>query len=274
MSEHVDLYDGHYGRLSAEVQAEVRRETWGEDLGQASWITAAEAREWFGLLALGPGRAALEIACGSGGVTCEMARATGAACTGVDVNPHGIAAATARAERDGLAGRVVFEVADAGARLPFPDASFDAVFCNDSINHLPDRPAVLRDWRRVLRPGGRALFTDPIVVTGQLTGAEMRERSSIGHFLFTPAGVNERLLAEAGFEVREARDVTGAVAEIARRWRDARERRRERLVALEGEDGFAGLQRFLGVAHALAAERRLSRIAYLAERTADGSPDR
>lgn len=268
MSDRVDLYDGHYGNLAAGPQAEVRRETWDEDLGQASWITAAEAREWFGRLGLGAGRRALEVACGSGGVTCEMARRTGAACVGVDVNPHGVEAARLRAERDGLAALVSFERADAGRALPFPDASFDAIFCNDSINHLPDRPAVLRDWRRLLRPGGRLLFTDPIVVTGQLTGDEMRARSSVGFFLFTPAGANERMLEAAGFTLLDAQDVTGAVASIAQKWRDARARRREPLVELEGAEAFDGLQGFLEVARVLAAERRLSRFVYLAERPA------
>lgn len=264
MSGPVDLYDGHYGNLVAEAQVEVRRETYGEDLGQASWLTAAEARGWFDRLGLGAGRAALEVACGSGGVTCALARHTGARCSGVDLNPHGIEAARQRAARDGLDALVSFETADAGGRLPFADASFDAVFCNDSINHLPGRAAVFADWHRLLRPGGRVLVTDPIVVTGQLTGDEMRARSSIGFFLFTPAGCNERLLAAAGFTVLDVQDVTGAVASVAQRWRDARALRRDRLVALEGEEGFEGLQRFLGVARDLAAERRLSRFMYLA----------
>jgi hypothetical protein len=61
-------------------------------------------------------------------------------------------------------------------------------------------------------------------------------------------------------------DVTDAVATIAQRWSDARESKRECLVPLEGTEGFEGLQRFLGVAHHLASERRLSRFMYLAER--------
>jgi SAM-dependent methyltransferase len=157
-------------------------------------------------------------------------------------------------------------VADAGQPLPFPSQSFDAVFCNDSINHLPDRATVLRDWDRVLRPGGRVLFTDPIVVTGQLTNEEIRVRSSIGFFLFTPLGHNDRLLTETGFVVREVRDVTEAVASISGKWREARGTRRDALVELEGAEAFEGLQRFLDAVHTLASERRLSRYVYLASK--------
>lgn len=261
-----NLYDRHYGRLSAEIQRDVRRETYDEDVGQASWIDLAEAREWFRLLELAAGREALEVACGSGGLTCRIAAETGASCVGVDVNAHGIAAARAEAERSGLGSRVSFREADAGRRLPFPDRSFDAVFCNDSINHLPNRGAVLRDWGRLLRPGGRLLYTDPIVVTGPLTNAEIRERSAIGFFVFTPVGANEHLLREAGFAVLDVRDATEAVASVSRRWREARARRRDALVGLEGIEEFDRWQAFLEVVHLLASERRLSRFAYLARK--------
>ena len=118
----------------------------------------------------------------------------------------------------------------------------------------------------MLRRGGRLLFTDPIVVTGQLTGDEMRDRSSIGYFLFTPLGHNERSLAGCGFTVLEARDVTDAVISVSRKWRDARARRRDALVALEGEGGFEGVQRFLNAVHKLSSERRLSRYMFLASK--------
>lgn len=260
----VNFYDSQYGHLTASVQTDIRRETYGEDLGQASWITLREALEWFQRLGLGPGQKALEVACGSGGVALRMARETGSSCVGVDINVHGIDAANQLAAREGMASLLSFQVVDAAGQLPFPDESFDAVFCNDAINHLPGRLGVLTDWYRALKPGGRLLFTDPIVVTGQLSNEEIRLRSSIGFFLFTPVGHNERLLEQSGFTIREVRDVTGAVASMSRKWRDARARRREHLLALEGEQSYDGFQRFLDTVCTLASEKRLSRFMYLA----------
>ena len=266
MAPEVELYNAHYGHIDADAEAEVRRETYDEDLGQSSWITLAEARTWFKLLDLQPGRRVLEVACGSGGMTCRMAQETGATCTGVDINALGIEAGKARARDLQLGDRASFQVVDAGQRLPFADESFDAVFCNDAINHIPGRGDVFVDWWRVLGNRGRVLVTDPIVVTGQLTGDEMRDRSSIGYFLFTPPGHNERLLAECGFKVLETRDVTEATATISLRWHDARAKRRDALVAVEREESFEGIQRFLNVVHKLSSERRLSRFMYLAEK--------
>ncbi len=268
MSPDAALYDDHYGQIASAAQTAVRRGTYDEDVGQASWLMMSEARDFFRLLRLGPGRRVLEVACGSGGVTCRMARETGAQCVGIDINEHGILAARRAAQAQGLEAQVAFHTVDAGRPLPFTDGAFDAILCNDSINHFPGRPGVLAEWYRVLSPGGTLLFTDPIVVTGQLSADEVRERSSIGYFVFTPVGCNERLLAAAGFATEAVRDVTDAVAAVAARWHDARLAHRAELMTQEGADAFQGVQRFLEVARSLAAEHRLSRFMYLASRPA------
>src|SRR6266850_594830 len=69
--------------------------------------------------------------------------------------------------------RPKFGATDATGPLPFSNASFDAITCIDAINHFPDRPRLIAEWARLLRPGGRLLFTDPITLTGPLTNAEM-----------------------------------------------------------------------------------------------------
>jgi hypothetical protein len=136
----------------------------------------------------------------------------------------------------------------------------------DAICHLPDRGGLLTEWRRVLHPGGRILYTDPVVVTGLVSKEEFATRSSTGYFEFCPPGINERLIREAGFELVAAEDVTQNEVEISRRWHSARQQRAADLVRLEGEETFSGLQRFLATVHCLVSERRLSRSAYLARK--------
>src|SRR5688500_4702419 len=186
--EVVDLYGAQYGHFADDAYAAVRREAFGEDIGQNGWTTAEEQDRFIAWLGLGPGDRVLDVACGAGGPARRLARLTGCGVLGIDIHEQGIAQARALAAQEGLADRVAFERADASQPLLLPDAAFDAVVCIDAINHLPDRPAVLRDWARVLKPGGRVLFTDPITVTGPLANAEIAVRSAIAFFLFVPPG--------------------------------------------------------------------------------------
>jgi SAM-dependent methyltransferase len=159
-----------------------------------------------------------------------------------------------------------FMTADANARLPFEDDSFDGLLCVDSMNHFPDRLAVFREWHRVLRDGQRAVFTDPVVITGPVSNEELAARSSIGFFLFAPPEVNPRLIEQAGLRLVREEDVTANAALVSGRWHRAREAHREELLEVEGEEGFKSLQRFFESVHRLTSERRLSRIAYVAEK--------
>ncbi len=266
MTDRIDLFDSTYSHFTDPVLAAVRRETFGADIGQNSWTTVDEYDRFLSWLDLASGHHVLEIASGSGGPALYLARAAGCRVTGIDSNASGVATAAAMAARAGEGARVQFRVADATAGLPFDEGAFDALLCIDSMNHFPDRLAVLREWWRVLRPGRRALFTDPVVITGAVTNDELARRSSIGVFLFAPPGVNDRLIAQAGFRLVQQEDVTANAALVAGRWHRARETHRERLLPLEGEERFAGLQRFFATVHDLTSQRRLSRIAYLVEK--------
>src|SRR5262249_48467586 len=156
--------------------------------------------------------------------------------------------------------------ANGGAPLSFPASAFDAILSNDAMCHIDHRHAVLREWHRVLRPGGRILFTDALVITGPVSHEELAIRSSIGFYLFVPPGENERFLREAGFKLLGVDDLTRSAEEISRRWYEAREEHREALILREGPENFQGLQRFLRCVHTLSTERRLSRYSYLAQK--------
>src|SRR5262245_7788172 len=263
MSSSVYLYGTAYGNFAAQALEHVRRETYGEDFGQSSWVTGDEYRRIFRLLELTAADHVLDVGCGSGGPAVFLARELGCRVTGVDVNEAGIRAGLTLTRQAGLEGRIGFHRADVRDPLPFPAGAFDAIVCLDAMCHLPDRGRLLGEWRRVLRPGGRLLYTDPVVVTGLVSNEELATRSSTGYFEFCFPGVNERLIREAGFELVGAEDVTENEVEVSRRWHAARQQRAAELIRLEGEETFAGLQRFLATVHRLTSEQRLSRFAYL-----------
>jgi ubiquinone/menaquinone biosynthesis C-methylase UbiE len=264
--EVVDLYGASYGGFASGTYAEIRREAFGEEVGQNSWLTREELDRFASELELGATSRVLEIGSGSGGPALHLIRSTGCEVVGVDLNEEGVANAT-RMARDGeLDGRASFVRADASQPLPFESESFTSVLCIDTVNHLADRPRVFGEWWRLLERSGRVLFTDPITVTGPLGSDEIAVRASIGYFLFVPRGEDERLLNEAGFRLLELEDATENMAELAGRWLTARARREEALREIEGDETFAGQQRFLEVATNLARERRLSRFVYVAEK--------
>ena len=259
-------YDANYQQFSSELYAAIRREAFGEDIGQNSWLTADEHDLFIDWMAPREGSRVLDIACGSGRTSIRIASRTGCSVLGIDTHADAISEARSAAVELGLTARATFDLVDASKRLPFEDASFDALICIDAINHLPNRAAVMADWARVLKPGATLVFTDPIVVTGPLTIEEMAIRSSIGFFLFVPPGTDERFLGDAGFAVTDVVDRTENMAVTAFKRMKARGKRESDLRRIEGNETFEGQQRFLEVASQLAAERRLSRFAYRAVR--------
>jgi SAM-dependent methyltransferase len=266
VAKRIDLFDSTYSHFTKQVLETIRKETFGQDIGQNSWTTVDEYDRFLSSLDLRPEHHVLEVASGSGGPALYVAHHIGCRVTGIDANEAGVATATQSAADSNQADRVSFTVANANSSLPFDDDSFDAILCIDSMNHFPDRLKVFQEWRRILRPGRRAAFTDPVLITGAVTNDELALRSSIGLFLFVPPGVNEQLIEAAGFRLVRQEDVTANAAMVSGRWHESRERHKNALIKIEGEERFAGLQQFFAAVHRLTNERRLSRIVYLVEK--------
>ncbi len=266
MAAPVNLYDHAYGKYELDAYREVRVETYGEDLGQTSWVNAEESKQipvWLNLRARSK---ALEIGSGSGRYALRIAESVGCHITGLDINPRGIHNANQLARTQGLEELARFEQCDVAQGLPFADGTFDAAFSNDVLCHIPNRSKVLSELFRVLRPATRLLFSDALVIGGILSHEEIATRSSIGYYAFSPPGENERLMKEAGFRVLRATDTSQNAAGISKRWHEARAKRKDALIAAEGEANFEGLQKFLSCVHMLTSERRLLRFVYLAQK--------
>jgi SAM-dependent methyltransferase len=264
MPEQIDLYDSAYSNYDLELYRQIRLETYGEDLGQTSWVTAEESAQIPKLLELTPASRVLEIGSGSGRYALRIAEELRCKVVGLDINAHGILTANELARTRQLTGLVRFEQCDVSGKLPFAAESFDAAFSNDVLCHVPGRAFVLEELFRVLKPNGRLLFSDALVIDGLISQEEIAQRSSIGFYIFGPRGVNETLIRAAGFDLVSVIDTTGNAARIAERWRGARQQRWDKLLPLEGETNFEGLQRFLSGVHTLTLDRRLLRLLYLA----------
>jgi len=268
MSTKVDLYNYAYGNYAAEVYREIRVETYGHDLGQTSWVTSGESAEIMRQLEISAASYVLEIGCGSGRYAIHVAEKTGCRVLGIDINAPGIHNANQLAAAQNLSERARFEICDVSKQLPFADSVFDSVFSNDVLCHIPGRQALLHELFRVLKPDGRFLFSDALIIGGIVSHEEIAARSAIGYYLFSAPGENERLLETAGFGRLDVADTTANVQHIAGRWREARRKRADTLIAIEGQENFEGLQRFLASVETLNKERRLLRFVYLAQKPA------
>jgi ubiquinone/menaquinone biosynthesis C-methylase UbiE len=177
---------------------------------------AAFRKRIIDLARLEQGESVLDVGCGTGTLAILAKTYVGptGSVHGIDASPEMIA----RAERKAKKARadVAFENAVVEA-LPFPDATFDAVFSTLMLHHLPRaaRQVAAREMRRVLKSGGRGVVVD-FGVAGR------GRRGLLGHFHRhgrVELGEIIGVLSDAGFRVRDSgamgmRDLHFVVAEV------------------------------------------------------------
>jgi SAM-dependent methyltransferase len=124
------------------------------------WRTAANSAAYL-LPRLTPGQTLLDVGCGPGTLTVDLARSVAPGrVVGIDSAPAVVDEARRVATASGVEG-VTFEVADLFA-LPFPDGTFDVVHAHQVLQHVADPVRALIEMRRVCRPGGLVAARDSV----------------------------------------------------------------------------------------------------------------
>ena len=100
------------------------------------------------------GKRALEVGCGGGILSEEIAR-MGFDAAGIDPSEPSLRAAADHARAGGL---IIRYLKGVGESLPFPDGSYDVVFCCDVLEHVRDLPKVVSEISRVLKTGGVFIY--------------------------------------------------------------------------------------------------------------------
>ncbi len=100
----------------------------------------------------------LDLGCGAGENSVYFAKKE-ARCVATDYSPGMVDVAVNLAEKNGV--KVEGKVMDAMA-LEFPDRTFDFVYASNLLHHLPNPKLAIREMHRVLKPGGKACFWDPL----------------------------------------------------------------------------------------------------------------
>jgi ubiquinone/menaquinone biosynthesis C-methylase UbiE len=193
-------------------------------------------RAYLDLLGVTPGERVLDVGCGSGVVTREIARRVGAdgRVVGLDASPGLLAVARELAQAAGLGDRVEFREGSA-LHLPFADGSFDAVLCVTVLSHVPGGEHAVPELVRVLKPGGRlGIFdfdSDMTVVTHPDRALTRRIVAAASDLLAVDGWLARRLprlFGQAGLEDVRVRgffpletDPQGFYASLAERAADA-----------------------------------------------------
>ena len=170
----------------------------------ASPQIVAQRRRFRALLDVRDGESGVDVGCGVGHLTCELAEDVGVdgRMTGVDASADMLAGAAARVRARRLDDRVALREGDAVA-LGLPDASADFVVAVQTYSYVPDIAAAIAEAARVLRPGGRlgVLETDWDLYVYGSPDVDLMRRIFDGRWRFEHAHLPRqlnRLFADAG----------------------------------------------------------------------------
>ena len=154
------IFEATYANAASPVQERIWRAAFGDEYPEGvdpySYVTRSELDRFVRELDVDAGDRLVDLGCGRGGAGLYVAAATGAHLLGLDIAETALAAARARAQAMGADAefhRGEFEATG------LPVGSVDAVMSIDALLFTPDKSAALAELRRILRPGGRLVFT-------------------------------------------------------------------------------------------------------------------
>lgn len=208
--------------------------------------TAELTRQMRSRAAIGAGDRVLDVGCGTGRQSCDLAADLGASVLGITTSGSGVAAATALARERGLPD-ARFEQRD-GTANGLDDASFDAAWVLESSHLMRDRSGLLGECVRVLAPGGRIALCD-IIRKREIPFAEVRARradfatlrAAFGDAHMEPLSRYTDDLEALGMTVTDATDISVPTLPTFAAWRanvTAHEAEVRDLLGDEGVDDF------------------------------------
>jgi sarcosine/dimethylglycine N-methyltransferase len=191
--------------------------------------------------AIGPGTRVIEVACGVGGTARYLARECGARVHATNIAEAQLAEARDLTLREELGDRITFDFGDFH-QLDAPSHAFDCWWCQEALLYAADKRRVLEEAVRVVRPGGRIVFTDLLLTRAM--PSEDRERFA-AELKAPPIWAIEdwdALLTGMHLRVLERQDWSGHVALTFARVAEALKSMREEFAERIGRDAVEGME--------------------------------
>jgi ubiquinone/menaquinone biosynthesis C-methylase UbiE len=153
------------------------------------------------------GTRVVDFCAGLGGPSRYLAHRYGADVTGIELTPARVKGAEELTRRVGLQDRVRVIEGDV-MQVPLTDGNVDVVISQEALLHVPDKPRALAEAYRILKPGGRIVFTDWVAhcPLDEADKALMWQGMAVRDLYSLP--IYADLVGKAGFTVTSAEDLT------------------------------------------------------------------
>jgi len=155
----------------------------------------------------------LDVCCGLGGPARYLAYHYGSCVTGIDLNQSRVDGAVRLTEMVGLEEKVSFYRANAHSSA-LPSDEFDALIAQEAFCHIPDKPRLLTECVRLLKPGGLIAFTDILATTSMTTTVRKRLRQEMAFLELDTLDGYQVLLEANGCLLKKAEDLSEEWAQI------------------------------------------------------------
>jgi sarcosine/dimethylglycine N-methyltransferase len=160
---------------------------------------------------LAAGQRVLEVACGAGATAIHLARSYGVSVDATNIAQAQLEEAAQNAQAADVSDRVSFVFADYH-RLPGPSEVYDCWWCQEALLYATDRTHVFSEARRVVKPGGRIVFSDLTLSDGLSQTERQRFSADIRAPHLWPIEDYDRLFARMKFKIIEQQDWSSHVA--------------------------------------------------------------
>jgi len=155
----------------------------------------------------------LDLCCGLGGPARYLAYHYGCRVTGVDLNTDRLAGAVRLTERTKLQDRVLFHHANA-LQTGLADETFDVIVSQEAFCHIPNKKTLITECVRLLKTGGRIVYTDILARNSMTNEIRSRLESEMVFSELTTLEEYCHLLEEKGCQVVEVEDLSENWAQI------------------------------------------------------------